>query len=80
MKWLDSIEENIDIAKTSARFYICKARILKSTNDLEEVLRVFEKAVKNCAQVEIYNIMNVHALIFLFYISSFLYITIFIVE
>lgn len=50
MKWLDSIEENIDIAKTSARFYICKARILKSTNDLEEVLHVFEKAVKNCAQ------------------------------
>lgn len=50
MKWLDSIEENIDIAKTSARFYICKAKILKSTNDLEEVLHVFEKAVKNCAQ------------------------------
>lgn len=64
MKWLDSIEENIDIAKTSARFYICKARILKSTNDLEEVLHVFEKAVKNCAQVEIYNIVNVHAIIF----------------
>lgn len=58
MKWLDSIEENINIAKTSARFYICKARILKSTNDLEEVLHVFEKAVKNCAQVKIYNIVN----------------------
>ncbi|XP_061183864.1 cytoskeleton-associated protein 2-like isoform X2 [Saccostrea echinata] len=50
MKWLDSIEENITLASSSARFYICKAKILKSTNNLEEVLHVFETAVKNCAQ------------------------------
>lgn len=53
MKWLDSIEENIDIARSSARFYICKAKILKSTDNLEDVLHVFEKAVKFCAQVKI---------------------------
>jgi hypothetical protein len=51
LKWLNSIEENITLARSSARFYICKAKILKSTNDLEEVLKVFEKAVQNCAQV-----------------------------
>lgn len=56
MKWLDSIEENIDIARSSARFYICKAKILKSTDNLEEVLHVFEKAVKSCAQVK----TNIH--------------------
>ncbi|XP_062603035.1 cytoskeleton-associated protein 2-like [Saccostrea cucullata] len=50
MKWLDSIEDNITMASSSARFYICKAKILKSTNNLEEVLQVFEKAVKNSAQ------------------------------
>lgn len=51
MKWLNSIEDHITLARSSARFYICKAKILKSTNNLEEVLKVFEKAVQNCAQV-----------------------------
>ncbi|XP_056012252.1 cytoskeleton-associated protein 2-like isoform X2 [Ostrea edulis] len=50
MKWLNSIEDHITLARSSARFYICKAKILKSTNNLEEVLKVFEKAVQNCAQ------------------------------
>lgn len=64
MKWLDLIEENIDIVKIFVRFYICKVRIFKFINDFEEVFCVFEKVVKNCVQVEIYNIVNVYVIIF----------------
>ncbi|KAJ8298037.1 hypothetical protein KUTeg_024568 [Tegillarca granosa] len=49
LKWLDSLE-NIPIAKQSARFYICKATVLQSINDLEKVLEVFETAVINNAK------------------------------
>ncbi|XP_060065895.1 cytoskeleton-associated protein 2-like [Ylistrum balloti] len=50
LKWLDSIEMNIPLARKSAIFYICKAQVLRSTADLDSVLKVFEEAVINAAQ------------------------------
>ncbi|XP_033743476.1 cytoskeleton-associated protein 2-like isoform X2 [Pecten maximus] len=50
LKWLDSIEQNIPLARKSAIFYICKAQVLQSTADLDSVLKVFEEAVINAAQ------------------------------
>lgn len=50
LKWLDSIEQNIPLAKKSAIFYICKAQVLQCTADLDSVLKVFEQAVINAAQ------------------------------
>ncbi|KAK3100355.1 hypothetical protein FSP39_018627, partial [Pinctada imbricata] len=50
LKWLDQIEENMDMAASSAKFYICKARVLQSSGDTDSVLQVFESAVRNNAQ------------------------------
>ncbi|OWF47424.1 serine/arginine repetitive matrix protein 5-like [Mizuhopecten yessoensis] len=50
LKWLDSIEQNLPLARKSAIFYICKAQVLQSTADLDKVLKVFEEAVIKGAQ------------------------------
>ncbi|CAG2251126.1 CKAP2 [Mytilus edulis] len=50
LSWLDSIKQNIQLSKTYAKFYICKANVLKGREDLEEVLKVYEEAVINSAQ------------------------------
>ncbi|XP_071127748.1 cytoskeleton-associated protein 2-like [Mytilus edulis] len=50
LSWLDSIKQNIQLSKTYAKFYICKANVLKGRENLEEVLKVYEEAVINSAQ------------------------------
>ncbi|CAC5381863.1 CKAP2 [Mytilus coruscus] len=50
LSWLDSIKQNIQLSKTYAKFYICKANVLKGRENLEEVLKVYEEAVVNSAQ------------------------------
>ena len=51
LTWLDQIEDNVELASKSAKFYICKAKILQSTADSEQVLQVFESAIRHNAQV-----------------------------
>ena len=51
LPWLDEIYRNIPLAKTSAQFYESKARVVKSTLDLDLLLEVFETALINGAQV-----------------------------
>ena len=51
MPWLDDIYKNIPLAKISAQFYECKANVIKSTLDLDALLKVFETAMINAAQV-----------------------------
>ncbi|KAL3880039.1 hypothetical protein ACJMK2_032311 [Sinanodonta woodiana] len=48
--WLNSIYDKIPIARYAAEYYICKARVFKSTGDLDAVLAVFESAIINNAQ------------------------------
>ncbi|KAK3610146.1 hypothetical protein CHS0354_039927 [Potamilus streckersoni] len=50
LAWLDSIYDKIPIARYAADYYICKARVLESTGDLDAVLAVFESAIINNAQ------------------------------
>lgn len=50
--WLDDIYKQIPVSHTSARFYTCKANVIKSTLDLDAVLEVFEQATINNAQVK----------------------------
>ncbi|XP_052774880.1 uncharacterized protein LOC128213314 [Mya arenaria] len=50
LSWLKSIEETIPFACSSARFYTCKAAVVKDSLDLDMVLQVFEEATINNAQ------------------------------
>ena len=49
--WLDDIYKQIPCARNSARFYTCKANVIKSSLDLDAVLEIFEQATINNAQV-----------------------------
>lgn len=49
--WLDDIYKLIPCSRTSARFYTCKARVIKYSLNLDAVLEVFEQATINNAQV-----------------------------
>ncbi|XP_060590257.1 cytoskeleton-associated protein 2-like isoform X1 [Ruditapes philippinarum] len=49
--WLDDIYKQIPFAQNSARFYTCKANVIKSSLDLDAVLEIFEQATINNAQV-----------------------------
>ncbi|XP_045203451.2 cytoskeleton-associated protein 2-like [Mercenaria mercenaria] len=48
--WLDDIYKQVPCSHTSARFYICKAKVIKSSLDLDAVLEIFAQATINNAQ------------------------------
>ncbi|KAH3717822.1 cytoskeleton-associated protein 2-like [Dreissena polymorpha] len=48
--WLNDIYQKIPMAKTSARYYVCKATVIKHSLDLDAVLEVFADATINNAQ------------------------------
>ncbi|KAL4230881.1 Cytoskeleton-associated protein 2 C-terminus [Mactra antiquata] len=48
--WLDDIYTKVPVSKTSARFYSCKANVVKYSLDIDAVLEIFEQATLNNAQ------------------------------
>ena len=56
MPWLDDIYKKIPQAKSSAKFYECKANVVKSTLDMDSLLEIFETAYIN--NVQVFN--NIH--------------------